>query len=321
MTEKLHVCISLDVEEEGLFSGKYRSRPTVSNVARLAKLAPLSDRLGFPLTLYCSWAVFADEKACAVVKSMRDKCYAEIAAHLHHWSVPPYSSEEKAGEPTRTDRLAPELLQARLSNLLELGREKTGSPLTSFRMGRWDLKKKLLPFLIAAGISVDSSICPLRAFKNGPDHFLAPASPYWLDSPQGAILETPLTQIPISPALAKIWRKIWSPQGRILDSFHFFGALSANPVWHGDKIMRLAVKSHFARGGRVLNLFWHSSEMAPGASPHIKTEADAERLLARITGFCEWLRSEFEVEGITADKTPRLGLVFPRYPLNGPGDF
>ena len=84
----LRVIVSLDVEEEGLFSGHYAATGcSVRNVALLRRLAPLTRELGFPLTLFCAYTVFADAEACGHLAWMRDHCGAEIAAHLHHWSA------------------------------------------------------------------------------------------------------------------------------------------------------------------------------------------------------------------------------------------
>ena len=86
----LRVVVSLDVEEEGLFSGRYAASDCgVRNVALLPRLAPLSRELGFPLTLFCAHTVFASAEARPVLAWMRDHCGAEIGAHLHHWSTPP----------------------------------------------------------------------------------------------------------------------------------------------------------------------------------------------------------------------------------------
>ena len=57
----LRVIVSLDVEEEGLFSGNYAAQGCgVRNVALLRRLAPLTSELGFPLTLFCAHTVFAN---------------------------------------------------------------------------------------------------------------------------------------------------------------------------------------------------------------------------------------------------------------------
>ena len=75
----LRVVVSLDVEEEGLFSGHYATSGCgVSNVSLLPRLAPLSRDLGFPLTLFCAHTVFADAEA--------DAFFPDLDADPH-WQV------------------------------------------------------------------------------------------------------------------------------------------------------------------------------------------------------------------------------------------
>ena len=327
----LRVVISLDVEEEGLFCGTYAATGCgVRNVELLPKLAPLSDELGFPLTLFCAYTVFASAPARAVLEEMRDSHGAEIGAHLHHWSTPPFDGSPQAGAsgaPARTHLLPRELLRRRLRTLFDAGRDFQGAPLTSFRMGRWDLKAELRPLLAEEGILVDSSVCPLRAFAGGADHFLAPADPYWVEgAPERPLLEAPITQVPLVPGMERLWRGLAGRRREVLDRFHFFGALSANPFWHGASAMRLATWLHVRRGGKVLGLFWHSSEMLPGGSPHVPDEAAATAALEKIFGFCRWLREHFAVEGVTLTALRALApeLHFPRHealPDSGRGDW
>lgn len=307
--ELLRVIISLDVEEEGLFSGKYEQRnPTVRNVSFLRQLKPLSLEYNFPLTLLCSHAVFTDNNACRTLEEMRDETGAEIGAHLHHWNTPPLAGNAlEESPPTRTHKLDPDILGERLKTLLEAGRNFQGAQLTSFRMGRWDLKAQILPILAEQGITVDSSICPLRSFREGADHFLAPADPWWHVMANGTkILEAPITQIPIFPTLARLWHKIWRKNPSFLDSFHFFGALSANPLWHSAIVMRQAVARHVARGGKVLNLFLHSSELMPGASPHVPNPEAARDIVNKLLSFCAHLKDNYPCAGITMNQLPGL---------------
>ncbi|MDR2744541.1 MAG: hypothetical protein LBB66_05025 [Desulfovibrio sp.] len=319
----LYVIVSLDVEEEGLFSGHYPAAGCgVRNVALLPRLAPFTRELGFPLTLFCAYTVFDDADARRVLAFMRDKCGAEIAAHLHHWSTPPLRSPSVETEiPERTHRMRDSLLRQCLDSLLTAGRQFQGAPLTSFRMGRWDLKSALRPLLGEFGITLDSSVCPLRAFGDGADHFLAPADPYWVDGTGRGLLESPVTQITPAPWLARLWHKHVRRPG-LLDSFHCWGAVSANPVWHGEGIMRLATRLHVFRGGRVLHLFWHSSEMLPGASPSVPDQAASKALLKKIRFFLQWLKENFTVSAVTAAQLRSVAatLNFPGRPA-GNGDW
>lgn len=306
----LLVVVSLDVEEEGLFSGHYASTGGgVRNVALLRRLVPLTTELGFPLSLLCTHTVFAHTEACHVLAHMRDNVGAEIGAHLHHWSTPPFedgvdSAPDPYAPPRHTHTLPREFLRARLRSLLEAGRHFQGAPLTSFRMGRWDLKDVVRPLLAEEGIWVDSSVCPLRFFAEkhgyGPDHFGAPPDPYWPVQADGTspLLEAPITQVPLHPWLAKGWHALMADRpGR--DAFRTLGALSPNPVWHSMAVMRIAARLHVARGGRVLNLFWHSSEMLPGASPHTPDQAAADALIKKIFDYLVWLRATWRVRGVT----------------------
>lgn len=317
MSKKIYVCISLDVEEEGLFSGKYaKTGFTLHNVPLLKKLAPLSIEMGFPLTLFCAYPVFCDPKARETIQWMHKQCNAEIGAHLHHWSTPPFDDNTNTIQiPARTHLLDKDLFKKKLTTLVDAAQNFTGQKPESFRMGRWDLKKEILPILSQSGILVDSSICPLRAFKNGADHFLAPASPYWVKLANCArILEAPITQIPVIKTFSDLWHKTFNNYQQMLDSFHFFGAISPNPFWHNPVIMRLASIIHRLRGGEVLNLFWHSSEMMPKGSPHIPDQAAADAALAKIFHFCKWLKNNFEVEGVTCSQLARLP-ISPNYPM------
>ena len=321
---RLRVVVSLDVEEEGLFSGRYAAAGcTAHNVSLLPRLAPLTRELGFPLSLLCTHAVFVNPEARVTLARMRDSLGAEIGAHFHHWSTPPAGPE--ASPPIPTDQLDPGLLRARLRTLLRAGQDFQGEPLRAFRMGRWDLKAAIRPLLAEEGLRVDSSVCPLRAFTNGPDHFLAPADPYWTED---GLLEAPITQVALHPwlppALHAIARGLPKQHGqRLLDSFRFWGAFSANPVWHSATVMRLAARWHVARGGKVICLFWHSSEMMPGASPHIKTQADADALLARIFDFLRWLKQSYSAQGVTLASLTQdpPAQNFPTRAASGHGDW
>ena len=77
----MKLVISIDVEEEGLFSGLYpRTPPGVTNVAELARLAFIPRDFGLPLTLLVTYQVARDPAACRVLAQWRDRYGAEIGA-------------------------------------------------------------------------------------------------------------------------------------------------------------------------------------------------------------------------------------------------
>ena len=324
MPDPLFVAVSLDVEEEGLFGGQYACRrPSIRNTAFLYRLRSLTER-GVRPTLFCAHSVLADEASRDHLAAMQD-AGAEIGAHLHHWNTPPLM----AGTPDSLPRvpaaaLSPSLLADKLRTVLTAARSLSTSPVVSFRMGRWDLKNCVRPLLAEQGITLDSSVCPLRQHKGGPDHFLAPADPYWVDgaTPDGTpLLEAPITQIPLLRPLPVLWRALIRDIPR-RDAFHFWGALSANPFWHNARVMRAAARLHHARGGKVLSIFWHSSELMPGGSPQTPDQRASDVHFEKIFAFFRWLRQRLPVQGVTAAQlraeAPRM--AFPHRP-SGPGDW
>ena len=71
----------------------------------------------------------------------------------------------------------------------------------------------------------------------------------------------------------------------------------------------------------MLSLFWHSSEMLPGGSPHVPDQKAADAVLERIHAFLSWLRETFPVQGCTASQLTELPAgTFPARPA-GQGDW
>jgi len=154
---------------------------------------------------------------------------------------------------------------------------------------------------------VDSSMVPLTQKVGGPQHFLAPADPFLIPAPGGAegtLLEVPLTMIPVCPAAARLVYRLsgaWpGARGeRLRGWFPYLLATGIHPVWFPLPSMRLAVRLHRRRGGRVLNLFLHSSELAAGGTPQFPNEAAVARLVAKIRAFLTWLKATGPVQGVT----------------------
>jgi hypothetical protein len=153
---------------------------------------------------------------------------------------------------------------------------------------------------------MDSSIVPLTLKGTG-DYFLAPADPFCLipaTPGHPALLEAPLTMVPVAPALprvlARLAPRLPSAAGRrLLDSFRFVGAAGIQPAWFPLPSMRLAASLHRRRGGRVLTMFFHSSELQPGASRLFPTELAVRRFVAKIRAFLDWLVQTGPVTGVT----------------------
>jgi hypothetical protein len=304
MPPRIRLAVTVDVEEEGLFTGRYpREAAGVRNVASLRRVAFITRGFGLPLTLLTTYQVARDGAACRVLADWRDRLAAEIGAHLHPWNTPPFLP---VPEPRRCQDLPRHLLEAKLATLQRTLTRAFGAPPGSFRMGRFDWSPELLTLLPDFGLRVDSSMVPLTQVIGGPDHFLAPPDPFRLDLPSGraSLVEAPLTMVPLLPRLPRavygVSRRLPLPLGHAGRAwFPFAAAAGIQPLWHPLPVMRLAALLHVRRGGGTLVMFFHSSELLPGGTPHLASEAKVRRLLGKIRAFLTWLTRRYQVAGIT----------------------
>jgi hypothetical protein len=303
----MQLVISIDVEEEGLFFGHYpRTPPGVTNVAALERLAFIPREFGLPLTLLVTYQVARDPDACRVLAGWRDRHGAEIGVHLHPWNTPPFADLPEP-EPIGSEKLPRALLREKFANLLS--QVRTGLAVTprSFRMGRFDAGPRVFSLLPEFGLEVDSSVAPLTRKNPDPRFFLAPADPFPLgqagpeDRP---LLEVPITMVPVVAGTPELITRLaatlpptWGD--RLRSAFRYGAVAGVQPAWYPLASMQLAARLHRRRRGRVLTLFFHSSELKPGASRLFPTEVAVSRFVEKIRAFLAWLVQTGPVSGVT----------------------
>jgi hypothetical protein len=308
----MKLAITVDVEEEGLFSGAYpRVPPGSTNVAQLRRLEFIPREFGFPLTLLVSYQTALDPEACRVLADFQERHGAEIGAHLHPWSTPPYA-ELPWPEPVSCELLPDNLLRDKFATLVGQVRASLGVAPTSFRMGRFAWGPKAMALLPEFGFRVDSSFVPLSLIRCQAEDFLLPNDPFWLPgSHETSLLEAPLTLVPLVPGtnraafrFAKRWPRPWTL--RLLRWYRYFGVAGIQPAWFPLASMVLAARLHRRRGGRALTMFFHSTELQPGASPLVPTGAAVDAFLGKIRSFLTILARQGPVEGVTLTDLGRI---------------
>jgi len=296
----IHLVASLDVEEEGLFHNSYSLsvQQPVANVGRISLLGPLL-RLGLRPTLFCDNAVFESDAAWAAIESLAERHPLEIGAHMHHWNTPPIVLEGTAALSVPSRDLTAEQFSAKLDHVLEAGKKRLGSRPSSFRLGKWGIRREHWKLIAEAGIQRDASVRPLHAADAEhmrPNHFTAPSSPYLIPAAGRAIVELPLTVTPLLPCLPRLVQE-YSPA--LHRNFQQWGALALLPVYHPLWAMKAVTRLFIARGGSTLSLTWHSSEMFPGGNPLLATQQKIDALLSKLRAYLIWLCSSCDVEFMT----------------------
>jgi hypothetical protein len=149
----------------------------------------------------------------------------------------------------------------------------------------------------------------MRRYYGGPDHLAAKADPYFPDPTNvlaegnSKVLEVPMTILPVFKGLGGflegLRRRSMIPEGWISWLAMNVASLSAQPMGTGLRRLQAAARLHLHRGGRVVTIFFHSSELVPRGSPQHQTMEDVERFRRRIHNFLGWLRNDRGGESVT----------------------
>ncbi len=299
------LAVTIDVEEEGLFSTRYDSRrvPT-ENVSCLTKLDHIFTEHEIRPTLFVSYQAARRASHRDLLIGLQEKWHGEIGAHLHHWNTPPIEDLPYA-QPVPSELMPRRLLKAKIETLFEAIAEMNVEPV-SFRMGRFNLGPKIFNLLEHTSILVDSSIAPMRKEYGGPAGIRAPVDPYFPDPEnprtQGGskILEVPVTILPVvrgvDCGLERLAANPRLPESAVLWVAKYLASISIQPMALGLRRLKAGARFHRNRGGRVLTMYFHSSELMAGGCPQHRTEGDVDRFLKKLDKFLGWLRNELPGE-------------------------
>ncbi len=313
---RLNVAVTVDVEEEGLFSGSYSSGPTsVSNVKHLWRLDSVFRDHGVKPTLLVSYQVARDGECRKTLITLRDRWNAEIGAHLHHWNTDPVVQLNHR-QPIPSELIPRDILRSKIDNLGNELLSFCGVGPVSFRMGRFNLGPGMFSVVEEMGFRVDSSIEPLRSEYGGPDHLVAPAEPYYPDPSDpvrkghSRVLEAPITINPIFGGAGDILERARArgllSNDKLMSIASSLFSIPAQPAWVGLNAAKAGVMFHRIKGGRFLTIFFHSSELAPGMNPLHPTEDSVQLFLRKLKHFLVWLSDRYDARFVTLSEYPEI---------------
>jgi hypothetical protein len=320
----MKLIITIDTEGDNQWD---RSLPrSIENVRFIPRFQDLCERYGFAPTYLCTYDVAAAQHFDEVLLPLSKTARAEIGAHLHPWTSPPFSPWDKRGTtPAYPSELPPGLFARKLECLTELLAVKLGHSPTSYRAGRWGLSAAHIPVLLRLGYIVDCSVTPLMTWvdpgarERGQDFSAAPAQPYfiaWGDPARrgtSRLLEVPVTILYVNGMMrrSRVLRAAYgryrkTPFARLLNR-----VFTVAPQWFRPfpdmTVDRLRAVHHAASHLALpaIEMMFHSSELMPGGSPHNPTKDAVEYLYERLDTLLAYLSAE-GVQGTTLSGFAKL---------------
>lgn len=311
--------ITIDVESDNLWAG--REQITFDNLRQIPRLQAFFERHGVKPTYLLSYPVAASTEGRAVFAPLARSSAAELGSHMHVWTTPPLRPVTDCDHsycPLATEIEEP-LLREKLLAVTEAVAQLSGEAPRSHRAGRYALDGRSLRILEELGYTADTSVTSLQEWREpshsggvrGPDFRSAPLEPYF-PSPENvcAAGASTVLEIPVSFFLSRpLPRALALRLARLPRNHTLLRALRwsgmARHAWlrpgrevSGRTLVGVA-SALLSAGIPVLNVMFHSSEMAVGTSPHTPTEGAVEDSYAQLDALFRYAVKEAGAQPMT----------------------
>ena len=284
------------------------------NLRFIPRLEEICDRFDVRPTYLVTSEVCGDEFAARLLSEYQSSGRAEVGAHLHVWTTPPFEDKPGFRFNDTLHGFANELPEPLLRNKIERLTQEIGSAFgqrpTSFRSGRYGFDDKCARILLDNGYTVDSSVTPYIDWSSakgmpggtgGPDFSRKSPRHSFISIGNKSLLEIPVTVLPtIFPLTANdLLARFYSSLGNTLSARMARKLTFGNqPVWLRPfrsttlDAFRKVVEEAGKRNLEFITMMFHSSELMPGCSPYRKNQQEVEALFALLSEFFRMLRDQ-----------------------------
>ena len=303
-----YLLITIDTESDDLWAG--RAELTFQNILQMPRLQTFFEGYGIRPTYLITYPVAVSREGREIFGPIARSGRAEIGSHMHVWTTPPIvpvTENDPAYAPLAME-IPPDLVREKMVNVTKAVGELAGYQPRSHRAGRFGLGGRGLRILEELGYVVDTSVTPLWSWQEaspngglrGPDFRHAPLEPYFPDyedlTRPGAskILEVPTSYFISRPLPRRMamWLARRPRNHSLVRALRWSGLVRHGWLRPGRDVTASQLvgtaKALLAAGLNVLNVMFHSSEMAAGTSPATRTAAavdDSYRQMEMLFGF------------------------------------
>ena len=281
---------------------------SVKNIQYIPRFQELCNKYSIKPTYLVTSEVCSDAIAQEILTEYLIKDEAEIGAHLHSWTTPPFLDIDGYRYNDKNHAFASEieaeLMNKKIKSLTQQIENVFGKRPTSFRSGRYGFNADVAMALIENEYLVDSSVTPYTRWsankglpngKGGPDFTNKTPVPYSYTFENKTLIEIPITILPtlyplnILPSLAKFYFQNVNEliMLKVIRKLLF----QNQPLWlRPYETMNNELFASIIKEAKRINLpnivmMFHSSELMPGCSKYRKNESAVEHLYEQLEEF------------------------------------
>ncbi len=287
--------LTIDTEEEWDWNGDFPRSPfSTSNIEQIPDFQQFCGELGIRPTYFVDHAVANSDTAVTILKQYFDSGECDVGAHLHPWANPPML-EPADDFHSHAVNLPLSSFESKINVLTKKLQSCFGAHPYSYRAGRWGVNADHLKILATAGYKVDSSVRPFYKDKYF-SYENAQTKPYWpsfddvlsTDASQKMILELPTTSgynLSKFEILDRLHSKLsTAPLNKvrligILWQLGIVRKITVTPEGHDAGDICRCIDAAVKRGDKVISMFFHSSDLLPGCTQYVRSDADKRKFL------------------------------------------
>ena len=298
----------LTLDTEGDNQWNHGRELTVENIKYIPRFQSLCNKYQVAPTYLVTSEVCQDSFARELFSEYLKKTQAEVGAHLHSWTSPPFEDKEGLRFNDQDHPFASELpdgiIDEKIRSLTNQIETAFGKRPTSFRSGRYGFNEKVAAVLAKYGYLTDSSVTPYTTWKKkkglfggegGPDFMNNTGFPYTWHLSNGELTEIPITILPTRFPFNKNHRLAVRFFTTVDKSYllRFFRKLNYQhqPLWlRPYPWMNISLLTEILNEAERIKLpylvmMFHSSELMPGSSIYRKDEKEIEALYELLEQF------------------------------------
>lgn len=317
----------LTIDTEGDNQWDHGRGLTVENIRFIPRFQELCNKYDIKPTYLVTSEVCEDSFAREIFCDYIENDEAEIGAHLHSWSTPPFLNKEGFRYNDRYHAFANELPEDLMINKLRYLTDQISTSFgrrpTSFRSGRYGFNENVARALMANEYMIDSSVTPyidwsalkgIPGLNGGPDFRNSRPFPYTYTHKGNSLLEIPVTILPTKFPLNKdnkLTGYFFNNVNknfilRSLRSMFFrYQPLWLRPFpWMTLPLLDEIVKESMSIKLPYMVMIFHSSELMPNCSIYRADSEAVEKLYELLEGFFSLL-SFYKIHSVSLTEAAR----------------
>lgn len=297
--------LTVDTEADNQWKWSAGQPFTLHNMEHAPRFQSLCEKYGIIPTYLITYEVATHTESAGLLRSWQDRGAAEIGAHMHPWSNPPFDSREaQLSHKSFPSELPSDIFTLKLETLTREIAQAMGRVPTSFRAGRWGFSMDMVPALQSLGYIVDTSITPKINWNEEIVGNTGNLPDFSKESVYPRVLTEGLVEVPMSIFYTgqlgregSFFHKWFAGRKKTLfqrAAQKFLFKLKWCRIFPQTNLQDLIGLYEKAEKNNVpvLQFMIHSSEFTKGGSPYTKKDSDVDHMFSLLEEFFMFLKAK-----------------------------